>query len=83
MPPPMNKRKKRKKKPVEIVRCQLTKDQKEFLDYKDVATLRKFVTAQGKILSRKGTGCDAQQQRVVAQAIKHARHMAFLPFVSN
>ncbi|MCA8940487.1 MAG: 30S ribosomal protein S18 [Planctomycetes bacterium] len=77
-----NKRKKRVRK-VKVVRCRLTAEQKEFLDFKDVPTLEKFITAQGKIMGRKRTGCDAQQQRKVAQAIKHARHMALLPFIAE
>ncbi len=50
-------------------------------DYKDVAILNKFVTDRGKILSRARTGICSKHQRVVTRAIKHARHVALLPFV--
>lgn len=76
-------RRKKKKRVMKPVKCRLTKDQTEFLDYKDVPTLEKFITQQGKILSRKRSGCNAQQQRAVAVAIKHARHLGLLPFVAN
>lgn len=79
----MAKRKKRRQRKLKIVKCRLTAEQKEFLDYKDIYTLERFISQQGKILGRKRTGCNAQQQRMVAQAIKHARHMALLPFVAK
>ncbi|MCK6439733.1 MAG: 30S ribosomal protein S18 [Planctomycetes bacterium] len=75
------KRKKKKQKKIEMVANKLTKEQREFLDYKDVGTLRRFMSEQGRILGRKRSGCDAQGQRSLARAIKHARHMALLPFV--
>lgn len=76
------KRKKRVRK-LKIVRCRLTAEQREFLDFKDAPTLERFVSPQGKIMGRKRTGCDAQQQRIVARAVKHARHMALMPFVAE
>lgn len=79
----MAKRKKRRQRKVKTVKCRLTQEQREFLDYKDVFTLEKFVSQQGKILGRKRTGCNAQQQRTVALAVKHARHMALMPFVAK
>jgi small subunit ribosomal protein S18 len=54
-----------------------------FVDYKDVAGLRKFMNSQGKILSRKRTGNSAVYQRAIALAIKRARFMALLPYVGE
>ena len=76
-------RKKKKKRVMKPVKCRLTKEQTEFLDYKDVPTLEKFITQQGKLLSRKRSGCNAKQQRAVAIAVKHARHVGLLPFVGS
>lgn len=50
------------------------------IDYKDVATLRKFISERGKIRSRRITGVSVQEQRLLAKAIKNAREMALLPF---
>lgn len=50
------------------------------VDYKDVATLRKFLSERGKIRSRRITGINVQEQRLVAKAIKNAREMALLPY---
>lgn len=51
------------------------------LDYKDVEYLRKFLTPQGQLLSRRRTGYCAQCQRDLKKAVKRARHLALLPFV--
>lgn len=53
------------------------------IDYKDVETLRKFITERGKILPRRITGVSAYHQKRLALAIKRARHMALLPFVAE
>ena len=50
------------------------------IDYKDVATLRKFVSERGKIRARRITGVSVQEQRLIATAIKNAREMALLPY---
>ncbi len=50
------------------------------IDYKDVATLRKFISERGKIRSRCITGVSVQEQRLIARAIKNAREMALLPY---
>ncbi len=50
------------------------------IDYKDVATLKKYITEGGKILPRRMTGTCAKHQRVLAQAIKRARLVDLLPF---
>lgn len=53
------------------------------IDYKDTATLRKFISERGKIRARRVTGLSVQDQRKVAVAIKNAREMALLPYTSN
>ncbi|MDA3147027.1 30S ribosomal protein S18 [Leucobacter sp. UCMA 4100] len=50
------------------------------IDYKDIATLRKFVSERGKIRSRRITGVSVQEQRLIAKAVKNAREMALLPY---
>ncbi len=55
----------------------------EPIDYKDVETLRKFITERGKILPRRITNLTAQQQRALTTAIKRARYMALLPYVNT
>lgn len=52
----------------------------EYIDFKDVNLLRKFVTENGKILPRRITGCNAKNQRCITNAIKRARALGFLPF---
>lgn len=52
----------------------------EHVDYKDIATLRLFISDRGKIRTRQVTGLTVQQQRAVATAIKNAREMALLPY---
>lgn len=52
------------------------------IDYKDLDTLAKLVNAQGQIQSRKRTGCDTRRQKAVKKALKRARHLALMPFVS-
>lgn len=53
------------------------------IDYKDIDLLKLFVTEQGKILPRRATGVTVQQQRQIAKAIKRARVLSLLPFVSQ
>ena len=53
------------------------------LNYKNIALLRQFITAQGKILSRPVSQFTSKQQRKIARYIKYARILSFLPFVSN
>lgn len=54
-----------------------------YIDYKDIARLRAYVGDSGKILPRRMTGNTARHQRMVTQAIKRARYMALLPYVSQ
>ena len=53
------------------------------IDYKDVATLRKFISERGKIRARRVTGLSVQEQRKIATAIKNARELALLPYAST
>ena len=55
----------------------------ENVDYKDTELLKRFISERGKILPRRVTGTSAKNQRKVVTAIKRARIMALLPFVSN
>lgn len=55
----------------------------DFIDYKDTALLRRFISDRGKIRSRRVTGVTVQQQRQLARAIKNAREMALLPYASR
>lgn len=64
-------------------RCPFTALGVRHIDYKDIDTLSKFITDRGKILPRRITGVSAHHQRQLADAIKRARHMALLPFVSE
>ncbi len=54
-----------------------------YFDYKDFKTLQRYVNIYGQIETRKKTGLTESQQRGLAKAIKRARHIALLPFVSN
>ena len=53
------------------------------VDYKDAATLRKFISERGKIRARRVTGLSVQDQRKVAIAVKNARELALLPYTTN
>ena len=61
----------------------LDKEKITYVDYKDTALLRKFISDRGKIRARRVTGVNAQQQRQVARAIKNAREMALLPYTAQ
>jgi small subunit ribosomal protein S18 len=54
-----------------------------YIDYKDTALLRKFISDRGKIRSRRVTRLSPRQQRDMARAIKNARGMALLPYSSR
>lgn len=55
----------------------------KYVDYKDTTTLRMFLSERGRIRSRRVTGLTVQQQRQVATAIRNAREMALLPYISS
>ena len=63
--------------------CIFCADKVEFIDYKDSAKLRKFISERGKILPRRISGTCALHQRELNTAIKRARNMALLPFVTD
>ncbi len=61
----------------------LTIEKVEYVDYKDVELLKRFMSDRAKIRARRVTGNDSQQQRVIARAIKNAREMALLPYTNR
>ncbi len=63
--------------------CRFRKHGIKYIDYKDPNFLVKFVNEQGKILPRRLTGTSLKYQRKVTQAIKRARHLALLPYVTD
>ncbi len=63
--------------------CAFCVDRAEFIDYKDVAKLRRYISERGKILPRRVTGTCARHQRELTVAIKRARHLALLPYTSD
>lgn len=63
--------------------CRFKKMRIKYVDYKDSAFLLRFLNEQGKILPRRITGNSLKFQRKVAQAIKRARHLALLPYVTD
>ncbi len=72
---PMMKRKKKV--------CVFCADKVDYIDYKDVARLRKHISERAKILPKRITGTCAKHQRQLTIAIKRARHMALLPYISD
>lgn len=70
------------KKPKRKV-CFFTVQKIDYIDYKNVALLRRFVSERGKILPRRTTGTSAKYQRQLANAIKRARAVALLPYVAD
>ncbi|HEY4599826.1 MAG TPA: 30S ribosomal protein S18 [Cerasibacillus sp.] len=63
--------------------CYFTSNGITHIDYKDVDLLRRFISERGKILPRRVTGTTAKYQRKLTKAIKRARQMALLPYVSE
>ncbi len=63
--------------------CRFKKNKIKFVDYKDPEFLKKFLNEQGKILPRRITGTSLKYQRKVAKAVKRARHIALLPYVTD
>ena len=60
--------------------CAFCEDDKLVIDFKDVNTLKKYISERGKILPRRITGSCAKHQRAVTLAVKRARHVALLPY---
>ena len=63
--------------------CRFRKARIKFIDYKDPEFLKKFLNEQGKILPRRITGTSLKYQKKVATAVKRARHLALLPYVTD
>ena len=63
--------------------CRFKKYRIKFIDYKDSDFLLRFLNEQGKILPRRITGNSVKFQKKVSQAIKRARHLGFLPYVTD
>jgi small subunit ribosomal protein S18 len=72
---PMNRRKKKV--------CAFCADKIDYIDYKDTNRLRKFISERAKILPRRITGTCAKHQRQLTVAVKRARHIALLPYISD
>jgi small subunit ribosomal protein S18 len=69
--------------PVRRKSCYFCKEKVEEVDYKNYNQLRRYISEKGKIRSRRITGACRRHQRQVAVAIKRAREMALLPYVSD
>ena len=63
--------------------CRFTAEKVKEIDYKDLNTLRQYVTENGKIVPSRITGTKARYQRKLATAIKRARFLALLPYTDN
>ncbi len=63
--------------------CRFTAENVQYIDYKDIETLKQFVTENGKIVPSRITGTKARYQRQLALAIKQARYLALLPYTDN
>jgi small subunit ribosomal protein S18 len=74
---PLNRNENRKKY------CRFKKNGIKYIDYKDANFLLKFVNDQGKILPRRLTGTSIKFQKKVALAVKRARHLGLLPYVTD
>ena len=63
--------------------CHLCRDKVDEIDYKDINVLRRYISEKGKIRSRRITGACRRHQNQVSRAVKRAREMALLPYVSG
>jgi len=63
--------------------CRFKKHNIKYVDYKDAEFLKQFLNEQGKILPRRLTGTSLKYQRKVSKAVKRARHLAILPYVTD
>ena len=63
--------------------CRFKKAGIKYVDYKDAEFLKKFLNEQGKLLPRRLTGTSQKYQKKVATAVKRARHLSMLPFVTD
>ena len=63
--------------------CAFCVDKVEYIDYKDIAKLRKYMSDRAKILPKRATGTCAKHPRALTEAIKRARQVALLPYVAD
>ena len=63
--------------------CSFCVDKGEYIDYKDVGRLRRFISERGKLLPRRITGNCARHQRQVTRAVKRARNIALMPYTTD
>jgi small subunit ribosomal protein S18 len=63
--------------------CRFCADKTSFIDYKDIKTIRGYMTERGKLLSRKVTGTCSVHQRELTTAVKRARSIALIPFMER
>ena len=63
--------------------CAFCVDKVEYIDYKDIAKLRTYMSDRAKILPKRATGTCAKHQRALTEAIKRARQVALLPYVAD
>jgi small subunit ribosomal protein S18 len=63
--------------------CPYCRDKVDFVDYKDIGNLRKFISDRGKIRSRRITGACRRHQNQISTAVKRARELALLPYVND
>ncbi|MBK5202706.1 MAG: 30S ribosomal protein S18 [Prolixibacteraceae bacterium] len=63
--------------------CRFKKNKIKYVDYKDPEFLKKFLNEQGRILPRRITGTSLKFQRKISKAVKRARHLALLPFLTD
>ncbi len=74
---------KKYRKPSKKKVCAFCVAGEKYIDYKDIAKIRKYITERGKILPRRQTGVCAFHQREITNAVKRARNMALLPYVGD
>ena len=70
-------------RPLEKTRCRFCRSRMWILDYKDLASLQKLVTSQGRMFSRKRSGNCARHQHQAKLAVRYARFLALLPYVGE
>ncbi len=63
--------------------CKFTEAGFEYIDYKETDLLERFINDQGKILPRRVTGTSAKHQRMLSKAVKRARFLALVPYVTD
>ncbi len=86
-PDSRNQRKSKREKEAQALRkkrtCRFCDAKENYIDYKDEKKVQRFTSEQGKIIPKRITGTCAKHQRQLVTAIKRARHLALLPFVSD